>query len=40
MFEGVDGEPYITAQWFYRAKDTVSSYLVKYSCLLLVYADV
>ncbi|KAL1828041.1 hypothetical protein ACET3Z_006453 [Daucus carota] len=23
MFEGVDGEPYITAQWFYRAKDTV-----------------
>ena len=29
MFEGVDGEPYITAQWFYRAKDTVSSYLAK-----------
>ncbi|KAK1386475.1 Chromomethylase [Heracleum sosnowskyi] len=23
MFEGVDGEPYFTAQWFYRAKDTV-----------------
>ncbi|KAL8090430.1 DNA (cytosine-5)-methyltransferase 1 [Apium graveolens] len=23
MFEGVNGEPCITAQWFYRAKDTV-----------------
>ncbi|KAM7487179.1 hypothetical protein LguiB_024663 [Lonicera macranthoides] len=23
MFEGVDGSPYFTAQWFYRAKDTV-----------------
>ncbi|KAJ0652431.1 putative DNA (cytosine-5-)-methyltransferase [Helianthus annuus] len=23
MFEGVDGEPYFCAQWFYRAKDTV-----------------
>ncbi|KAK1382472.1 Chromomethylase [Heracleum sosnowskyi] len=23
MFEGVDGEPYITSQWFYKAKDTV-----------------
>ncbi|KAK1382488.1 DNA (Cytosine-5)-methyltransferase CMT3, partial [Heracleum sosnowskyi] len=23
MFEGVDGEPYVTSQWFYRAKDTV-----------------
>lgn len=23
MFEGEDGEPYITAQWFYRVKDTV-----------------
>ncbi|KAI3824762.1 hypothetical protein L1987_06233 [Smallanthus sonchifolius] len=23
MFEGVDGDPYFCAQWFYRAKDTV-----------------
>lgn len=23
MFEGEDGEPYITSQWFYRAKDTI-----------------
>ncbi|KAK3027160.1 hypothetical protein RJ639_041261 [Escallonia herrerae] len=23
MFEGVDGLPYITSQWFYRARDTV-----------------
>ncbi|KAK1386612.1 DNA (Cytosine-5)-methyltransferase CMT3 [Heracleum sosnowskyi] len=31
MFEGKDGEPYITSQWFYRAKDTVikdCSYLI------------
>lgn len=24
MFEGVDGTSYFSAQWFYRAKDTVS----------------
>ncbi|XP_031264333.1 putative DNA (cytosine-5)-methyltransferase CMT1 isoform X1 [Pistacia vera] len=23
LFEGTDGEPYFTAQWFYRAEDTV-----------------
>lgn len=23
FFESIDGEPYFTAQWFYRAKDTV-----------------
>ncbi|CAI0473446.1 unnamed protein product [Linum tenue] len=23
MFEGVDGNPYFTAQWYYRAKDTI-----------------
>ncbi|CAN1814163.1 DNA (cytosine-5)-methyltransferase 1 [Linum perenne] len=23
MFEAVDGEPYFTAQWYYRAKDTI-----------------
>lgn len=39
MFEGEDGEPYITAQWFYRAKDTVSKLessasLVFISCCL------
>lgn len=23
MFEAVDGTPYFTAQWYYRARDTV-----------------
>lgn len=26
MFEAVDGALYFTAQWFYRAQDTVSSF--------------
>lgn len=35
MFEGVDGTPYITAQWFYRAKDTVRDLKICPSILVI-----
>lgn len=35
MFEGVDGIPYISAQWFYRAKDTVRHLKCLFFFLLL-----
>lgn len=36
MFETEDGKPYVTAQWFYRARDTVSFSL--YGLLLMVFS--
>lgn len=36
LFETIDNEPYFTAQWFYRAKDTVINFLLYYLFLQFI----